>query len=394
MKHKNRSGWIAISFLAVIALVGVLLIRQRSAGSTAQAASSRDVVEKHIQHETQPPTTPIAVDPSKNSETHYVQIDGNAIYDATVSNPKLASVACPVVKPLNLYKRKEQVCAWLGADFIPDWTSRAAEDDGTSFLLKTEEGTRISVDERGNLECKTKLAHDAEILPINSFEQIYAYPETDFSWGTRAACAENATAILQKLGIDVVGSKAVAVTSERYEKVYQENLPIWEEEKKAGVYVFLRDHIDYEDDELFYVVNLQQRIGGIPIYNHSLSSGFAASAANGTDIYTVYSRRGLEALSCQSLYEAQAPGETQKVISFETAVQTFSHYVNGELQMNEPMRIVYVGLEYIPDRTSHESGELAVLRPCWIFRVDIPEVNRLGTAILDYCVDAVTGRVL
>lgn len=391
MKHRNRSGWIALSLLAVLALTGVLLIRQRSA---AQASGSRDVTEKHIQHETLPPATPIVVDPSKNSETHYVQIDGNAVYDAAISNPKQTSAACPVVKPLNLYRRKEQVCAWLGADFIPDWTSRTAEDDGSSFILRTDEGARISVSERGMLECKTKLGHDAEILPINDFGKIYAYPETDFSWGTRAACAENAMAVLQNLDIDAVCSKTVAITSERYEKVYQENLPFWEEEKKAGVYVFLRDHIEHEDDELLYVVNLQQCIGGIPIYNNSLSSGFAASAANSTDIYALCSRRGLEALRCQSLYEQQAPGETQKVISFETAVQTFSHYVNHELQTTEPMRIVYVGLEYVPNRSPYESGDLAVLRPCWIFRVDIPEANRLDTAILDYCVDAVTGEVL
>lgn len=341
-----------------------------------------------------PPATPIAVDPSKNSETHYVQIDGNAIYDAAISNPKQTSAACPVVKPLNLYRHKEQVCAWLGADFIPDWTSRTAEDDGSSFIIKTDEGARISVSERGMLECKTKLGYDAEILPVNDFGKIYAYPETDFLWNTRAACAENAAAILQKLDIDLVCSKTVAITAEKYEKRYQENLPFWEEEKKADVYAFLRDHIDYEDDELFYVVNLQQCIDGIPIYNHSLTSGFAASSANSMDIYTLCSCRGLEAINCQSLYEQQTPGETQMVISFEAAVQTFSHYVNNELQMTEPMRIVYVGLEYVPDRSPYESGDLAVLRPCWIFRVDIPEANRRDTAILDYCVDAVTGEVL
>ena len=389
MKNRNRSGWIALAFLAVITLAGVLLIRQKGGGSVAQAA----VVEKHIQHETQAPTTPIQIDLSKNSDTHYVQIDGYAVYDAQISNPKVASVSCPVVKPLNLYKRKEQVCSMLGADFISDWTTRKAEDDGSSLLIKTEEGARISVGSRGNLECKTKFGHDAEILPINQFETIYAYPETDFTWGSRESCVENAQSVFQKLDIDVVGSKAVAVTSEVYEKRYQANLPLWEEEKAAGSYAFVRDHIDHEDDELFYVVNLQQRIGELPVYSSAPVSGFFGVSINPTDIYTVYSRRGLEAVNASSLYEVQAPGETRKVISFEKAVQTFSAYVNGELQAIEATRIVYVGLEYIPDTSMYESGDLAVMRPYWIFRVEIPEANRRDAAILDYCIDAETGEM-
>ena len=79
MKNRNRSGWIAIALIAVIALAGVLVIRQRSTGTAAQAAGSKDVVEKHIQHETPAPATPIPVDLSKNSDTRYVQIDGNAV---------------------------------------------------------------------------------------------------------------------------------------------------------------------------------------------------------------------------------------------------------------------------------------------------------------------------
>lgn len=394
MKNRNRSGWIAIALIAVIALAGVLVIRQRSTGTAAQAAGSKDVVEKHIQHETPTPATPIPVDLSKNSDTRYVQIDGNAVYDARVSNPKAASVPCPVVKPLNLYRRKEQVCSLLGADFISDWTTRQAEDDGASLTIKTEDGARISAGSRGSLECKTKFGHDAEILPVNVFEKIYAYPETDFSWGSRESCVQNAQSVFQKLGVDVVGSKTVAVTTAVYEKRYQENLPLWEAEKAAGIHVFVRDHIDCEDDELFYVVNLQQRLGELPVYNSAPVSGFFGASLNPTDIYAIYSRRGLEAVNGSCLYEVQAPGETRKVISFEKAVQTFSDYVNGDLQASEAMRIVYVGLEYIPDSSMYESGDLAVMRPYWIFRVEIPEANRLDAAILDYCIDAETGEVL
>lgn len=394
MKNRNRSGWIAIAFIAVIALVGVFLIGQRSAGNAAQAAGSKDVVEKHIQHETPAPATPIPVDLSKNSDTRYVQIDGNAVYDAYISNPKVASVSCPVVKPLNLYRRKEQVCSLLGADFISDWTTRQAEDDGASLTIKTEEGARISVGARGSLVCKTKFGHDAEILPVSVFEKIYAYPETDFSWGSRESCVQNAQSVFQKLGVDVVGSKTVAVTTAVYEKRYQENLPLWEAEKAAGIHVFVRDHIDCEDDELFYVVNLQQRLGELPVYNSAPVSGFFGASLNPTDIYAIYSRRGLEAVNGSCLYEVQAPGETRKVISFEKAVQIFTDFINSNAYRTEATRIVYVGLEYIPDTSMYESGDLAVIRPYWIFRVEIPEANRLDAAILDYCIDAETGEVL
>lgn len=394
MKHRNRSGWVTIAFIAVIALAGVFLIHQRSAGNAAQAAGSKDVVEKRIQHDDPAPATPIPVDLSKNSETHYVQIDGNAVYDAYISNPKVASVSCPVVKPLNLYKRKEQVCSMLGADFISDWTTRQAEDDGSSLLIKTEEGARISAGSRGSLECKTKFGHDAEIMPVNQFEVIYAYPETDFSWGSRESCVQNVQSVFQKLGVDVVGSKTVAVTTAVYEKRYQENLPLWEAEKAAGIHVFVRDHIDCEDDEMFYVVNLQQRLGELPVYNSAPVSGFFGASLNPTDIYAIYSRRGLEAVNGSCLYEVQAPGETRKVISFEKAVQIFTDFINSNAYRTEATRIVYVGLEYIPDTSMYESGDLAVIRPYWIFRVEIPEANRLDAAILDYCIDAETGEVL
>ena len=94
------------------------------------------------------------------------------------------------------------------------------------------------------------------------------------------------------------------------------------------------------------------------------------------------------------LYEVQAPGETRKVISFEKAVQIFTDFINSNAYRTEAMRIVYVGLEYIPDSSMYESGDLAVMRPYWIFRVEIPEANRLDAAILDYCIDAETGEVL
>jgi len=393
MKHRNRSGWVTIAFIAVIALAGVFLIHQRSAGNAAQAAGSKDVVEKRIQHDDPAPATPIPVDLSKNSETHYVRIDGNAVYDAYISNPKVASVSCPVVKPLNLYRRKEQVCSLLGADFISDWTTRQAEDDGASLTIKTEDGARISAGSRGSLECKTKFGHDAEILPVNVFEKIYAYPETDFSWGSRESCVQNAQSVFQKLGVDVVGSKTVAVTTAVYEKRYQENLPLWEAEKAAGIYAFVRDHIDCEDDELFYVVNLQQRLGELPVYNSAPVSGFFGASLNPTDIYAIYSRCGLEAVNGSCLYEVQAPGETRKVISFEKAVQIFTDFINSNAYRTEATRIVYVGLEYIPDTSMYESGELAVMRPYWIFRVEIPEANRRDAAILDYCIDAETGEM-
>ena len=185
----------------------------------------------------------------------------------------------------------------------------------------------------------------------------------------------------------------MAVTSERYEAEYQFNLPLWEEEKKIGMYKFIRDHIDYEDDELFYIVYLQQMLGEIPIYRFNIYSKSRLEELDGTRIYAIYSRNGLEKIFSNSLYEMRTPGESKNILRFEKAVETFNRYINDDLLLDEPLTIGYVGLEYIPDGGIKDQTTEVTMKPYWIFRAIKPE-ERGWPYFEDYLLDAVTGQVV
>ena len=159
------------------------------------------------------------------------------------------------------------------------------------------------------------------------------------------------------------------------------------------MYKFIRDHIDYEDDELFYIVYLQQMLGEIPIYRFNIYSKSRLEELDGTKIYAIYSRNGLEKIFSNSLYEMRTPGESKNILRFEKAVETFNRYINDDLLLDEPLTIGYVGLEYIPDGGIKDQTTEVTMKPYWIFRAIKPE-ERGWPYFEDYLLDAVTGQVV
>lgn len=389
-KHESKFGWIALVILLIVVLAGIVLICQgcsRPKDRGDNLSSEANTVA--------PTTLPIETvsEETTSAEERYVQRVGNVIYNAKVFDPKLSLVPCPVVKTLNMYQLKDTFTSLYGARFIPDWASRQVEDLNNYFEIKSQEGSRICVTNRGSIECKTKFGYDSEIIYANSPEQTYYYPQTDFSWGTRQSCIEDAQSFFRPFGVKTMGCAAMAVTSERYEAEYQFNLPIWEEEKAIGLYKFVRDHIDYEDNELFYIVYLQQMLGEIPIYRFSMYSSSKLEEFDGTRIFAVYSRNGLEKIYSYPLYEIQQPGELQSVLRFEKAVDVFNRYVNDDLLLENPLKIGYVGLEYIPDGSIKDDATEVTMKPYWVFRAEKPEDGD-WPYYEDYVLDAVTGKVI
>lgn len=389
-KHENKFGWIVMAVLLMAVLAGILLICQGCSRPKGRAdnltSEANTVASTTLPSETGSET-------GASAEERYVQSVGNVIYNATVFDPKLSLVPCPVVKTLNAYQAKDTILSLYGAHFIPDWVSRQAEDSGSYFTIATQEGAHIAIGIRGVIECKTKFGNDSEIIYANMPEQTYYYPQTDFSWGTRQSCIEDVQSFFRPLGIKTVGCAAMAVTSERYEAEYQFNLPLWEEEKAMGMYKFVRDHIDYEDDELFYIVYMQQMLSEVPIYRFSIYSSSKLEELDGTRIYAIYSRNGLEKIVCNFLYEIQQPGELKSVLRFEKAVDAFNRYVNDDLLLEEPLTIGYVGLEYIPDGSIRDEITEVTMKPYWVFRAEKPADGN-WPYFEDYLLDAVTGQVI
>lgn len=376
--------------LLIAILAGIIALCQRY-------STPKDKIENLTSeaNTTAPTTLPSKADNEKTAsvEERYVQSVGNVVYNATVFDPKLSLVPCPVAKTLDAYQAKDTILSLYGAHFIPDWVSRQAEDSGGYFAIATQEGAHIAIGIRGTIECKTKFGNDSEIIYANMPEQTYYYPQTDFSWGTRQSCIEDVQSFFRPLGIKTMGCAAMAVTSERYEAEYQFNLPLWEEEKAMGMYKFVRDHIDYEDDELFYIVYMQQVLGEIPIYRFNMYSSSRLEELDGARIYAVYSRNGLEKIVSNFLYEIQQPGELKSVLRFEKAVDAFNRYVNDDLLLEEPLKIGYVGLEYIPDGAIHDQTTEVTMKPYWVFRAEKPEEGD-WPYFVDYLLDAVTGQVV
>ncbi len=392
-KHESKFGWIVMVVLLIAVLVGIIVLCQ-SCDRPNVKSDKPDGQANPAANTAMPTASPNETSHSEvAAEERYVQSAGSVIYDATVFDPKVSSVSCPVVRTLDTYQLKGTITSLYGSRFVSDWTSRQAEDSGSFFLIKTQDGSQISVDVRGSIECKTKFGHDSEIIYANQPEVTYHYPQIDFSWGTRQSCVEDAQSFFRPLGVKAVGCGAMAVTSERYEAEYQFNLPIWEEEKKIGTYKFIRDHIDYEDNELFYIVYMQQMLGEIPIYRFSIYSKSRLEELDGTRIYAVYSRNGLEKIVSNFLYEMRTPGENKNILRFEKAVETFNRYINDDLLLDEPLTIDYVGLEYIPDGGIKDQTTEVTMKPYWIFRAVRPEGSTLSY-FEDYLLDAVTGQVV
>ena len=392
-KHESRFGWIVVVVLLIAVLVGIIVLFQSCDRPNGRSDKPDEQATPAVSTAV-PTASPSEASHSESPvEERYVQSSGNVIYDAKVFDPKASSVSCPVVRTLDVYQLKNTFTSLYGSRFVPDWASRQAEDSSSYFNIKTQDGSQISVGVRGSIECKTKFGYDSEIIYANQPELTYYYPQIDFSWGTRQTCVEDAQSFFRSFGVKTVGSGAMAVTSERYEAEYQFNLPLWEEEKKIGMYKFIRDHIDYEDDELFYIVYLQQMLGEIPIYRFNIYSKSRLEELDGTRIYAIYSRNGLEKIFGNSLYEMRTPGESKNILRFEKAVETFNRYINDDLLLDEPLTIGYVGLEYIPDGGIKDQTTEVTMKPYWIFRAIKPE-ERGWPYFEDYLLDAVTGQVV
>ena len=392
-KLESKFGWIVMVALLIAVLIGIIVLFQ-SCDRPNGKSDKPDEQTTPAANTAMPTASPSEASHSEAAaEERYVQNAGSVIYDAKVFDPKASSVSCPVVRTLDTYQLKGAITSLYGSRFVSDWTSRQAEDSGSYFSIKTQEGSEINIGIRGTIECKTKFGHDSEIIYANQPEVTYHYPQIDFSWGTRQSCVEDAQSFFRPLGVKTVGCGAMAVSSEMYEAEYQFNLPYWEEEKEMGMYKFIRDHIDYEDDELFYIVYLQQMLGEIPIYRFSIYSKSRLEEVDGTRIYAVYSRNGLEKIVSDFLYEMQSPGESKNVIGFEKAIEVFNRYVNNDLLLDEPLTIDYVGLEYIPDGAIQDQTTKVTMKPYWIFRAAKPETGK-WPYFEDYILDAVTGQMV
>lgn len=392
-KLESKFGWIVMVVLLIAVLIGIIVLFQ-SCDRPNGKSDKPDEQTTPAANTAMPTASPSEASHSEAAaEERYVQNAGSVIYDAKVFDPKASSVSCPVVRTLDVYQLKSTITSLYGTRFIPDWVSRQGEDSGNSFWIDTQEGSRIDLGNHGTIECKTKFGHDSEIIYANVPEQTYYYPQIDFSWGTRQSCVEDAQSFFRLLGAKTVDCGAMAVTSKMYEAEYQFNLPYWEEEKKMGMYKFVRDHINYEDDELFYIVYLQQMLGEIPIYRFHIYSKSRLEELEGTRIYAIYSRNGLEKIFSDFLYEMRTPGENKTILRFEKAVETFNRYINDDLLLDEPLTIGYVGLEYIPDGGIKDQTTEVTMKPYWIFRAVKPEEHG-WPYFEDYILDAVTGQVV
>lgn len=392
---ERKHGWIIMAVLLLAVLAGILILCQ-SCGSSNKKTNTSDAQATPDVNAAVPTASPSEADHSEaiGAKERYVQSVGNVIYDAEVFDPELSSVSCPVVTGLDIYRRKDTLLSLYGAHFVPDWASRQAEGTDGYLRIVTPEGSVIHISNPGSLECATKVGYDSEIpIPANQPEITYYYPQADFSWGTRQDCVEDVQSFFRSLGIKTTDCGTRAVTSEAYEALYQQELPFWEIDRSVGNYKFLRDHIDYEDNELFYIVYLQQLLGEIPIYRFSMPSSSRLEELDGTKIYAIYSRNGLEKISLQCAYEMQRPGESKSILSFEKAVDVFNRYVNDDLLLTEPLRIGYVGLEYIPDSALRNTTTEITMKPYWVFRAEKPEDGN-WPYFEDYLLDAVTGQVV
>lgn len=393
--NERKHGWIIMAVLLLAVLAGILILC-RSCGSSNEKTGMSDTQATPGAHTDAPTVSSSEADHGEDAGTkeRHVQSAGNVIYDAEVFDPELSSVPCPVVTGLDVYQRKDTLLSLYGAHFVPDWASRQAESADSYLRIGTQEGSVIRISNPGSIECATKVGYDSEIpLPANQPEITYYYPQADFSWGTRQVYVEDVQSFFRSLGIETTDCGTRAVTSEAYEALYQQELPSWEIDRSVGNYKFLRDHIDYEDNELFYIVYLQQLLGEIPIYRFSMPSSSRLEDLDGTKIYAICSRNGLEKISLQCAYEMQRPGESKSILSFEKAVDVFNRYVNDDLLLTEPLRIGYVGLEYIPDSALRDTTTEITMKPYWVFRAEKPE-DGSWPYFEDYLLDAVTGQVV
>ena len=324
----------------------------------------------------------------------YVHTDGNVTYAADIAYPDTQSILTPSTKAYNFSTVAEEILPRflpkVDIDYPNGWSTTA---EGEGFYSNTDESQRITTSP-WTFSYITDLGHNLQVMPINQYELIYFYPETEFSWGTRTDYAKKAVELLKAIGIQAKVEQVYAITTDMYEKAYQTELPYMEEELKNGITINFRNHIDYATSELAYVVVAKQTLNGLPIYNRDAYSSTKLEYIDGADIYLVFSQDGLENIEVKNLYAVEETGEAIQIITFEEAVNIFNNHINNQIILDEGLKIIYVGLEYMPDGSIMSTDALVKMKPMWVFRAENTHARTYEAKIIDYFIDAITGQVV
>ena len=345
--------------------------------------------------------TSMSATPSEKSiwlcNDHYSGVNGAITYEAEVSKPTSLTLNLPTVTRFdfggNWQEAEQEFLEILGIEFPSGWEQAEYREHG---YIKSGTKNQIIDFNGSSFSYATDVGHDYGVLPVSQVENHYNYTENEFSWTTRNDCAAIVQEYVRKIGLDVVVSKVYSITSDFYETKYQFELPYMEEQRKNGWLKMVFNHVDYTDDELFYLVDMKQMINGIPVYDFEKYSSTRLEYIDGVSVYATYSRNGLESLDGTYLLSVVNEGEAKQIIDFETAVNTFNDYVNNQLVNVGAVKIVYIGLEYLPD-ASISIHETVTLSPHWVFRAllaDAPNPTNYAAVITDYFIDAVTGQVV
>lgn len=246
-----------------------------------------------------------------------------------------------------------------------------------AFSLGSKENENLSVYNDGFVyETELGLAISDALYMIDheNLDELHTF---DLSFMPIEDACEYAISCFDKLGISVAVEAAYAIDASEYERLYTSH--------KEWITNMGRTKLDWSDDDICYVIYLNQIYEGIGVYPGFFWYEELINNYPGTEIVAFLSNDGFEYISCGWTTAMVDISQLNNIIDYETAIDTFAKAYNDLLTMSPKHIFVYdMALMYM----TFDDNSNYILRPFWVFYANSEDGERR-----DYVLDAVSGEV-
>ena len=246
-----------------------------------------------------------------------------------------------------------------------------------AFSMGSDEIENLSIYSDGfvyETELGLAISDSLYMVDHENLDELHSF---DLSFMPIEGACEYVISCFSKLGIQVAIEAAYTIDASEYERLYNSH--------KEWITSMGRTKLEWIDDEICYVIYLNQEYEGTSVYPGFFWYEELTNNYPGTEIVVFLSSEGFEYISCGWTTAMVNIAPLNSIIVYETAMDAFAKAYNDLLTLTPKRISVYdMDLMYM---TFDDNGNY-ILRPFWVFSTNTEDGERR-----DYALDAVNGEV-
>lgn len=175
---------------------------------------------------------------------------------------------------------------------------------------------------------------------------------------------------MNALGVDLSDDYQVySLDYETMKKQNKEMMDSLDAQTLENESVFFKEDWSEEDNCYYFV--MRQSINGLPVTDQRTGDSNLGTDTLPSSISAIYSKNGIEYVHITCPYAPVSSGETKKLISLNTAVQSFSNALEN-VMLSDHSTVTEIQLAYVSTiRTDYVKAQFELI-PSWIFTLKMP----------------------